>query len=60
MWILLNSDCVHFFTFLIDLRTSDVSVDGYSSFSIFKFTDDETHHLIDRLARLSKDRIYKV
>jgi hypothetical protein len=60
LWTLLNSDCVQFFTFLTDLRSAEFQNDGLSSFSIFRYSDDETHNLINRLSKLAKDRIYQL
>lgn len=53
MWLLVNQDCVVFFNYLNDLRSNDLS----ESFSIFKYCDEETGALIDKLSKLSKDRI---
>ena len=53
MWLLVNQDCVVFYNYLNDLRSNDVS----ESFSIFKYCDEETSQLIDKLSKLSKDRI---
>lgn len=60
IWLLLNADCVQFYVVLADLRTAEFHMDTFSSFSIFKYTDDETHALIQRLARLAKDRIFQI
>lgn len=60
IWMLLNTDSVQFYVFLTDLRTAEFNIDSLNSFSIFKYTDDETHTLITRLAQLAKDRIFKL
>ena len=52
-WFLLNTDCVRFYVDLLDLQTADTD-NGASSFSIFKYADDETHALITRLSILAK------
>ena len=59
-WMLLNVDAVQFHVALTDLRASDFQLDSFVSFSIFKYTDDETHTLISRLAQLAKERVFKV
>ena len=56
MWLLVNQDCVVFFNYLNDLRCSDLN----ESFSIFKYCDEETSQLIDKLCKLSKDRIMQL
>lgn len=53
MWLLLNQDCVAFYIYLNDLRTNDLN----ESFSIFKYCDEETSNNIERLHKLSKERI---
>ena len=58
MWTLLNSDCVAFHTSLTDLRTFE-SINE-REFSIFKMCDNDTNRLIITLAKLAKDRIYRV
>ena len=59
IWILLNSDCVTFFTVLTDIRSSD-SVDGNCKFSIFRYCDANTQLLIDKLTQLAKSRIWRL
>lgn len=58
IWTLLNSDCVQFYSSLADLRTFE-SI-NVSEFSIFKMCDNDTNRLIITLAKLAKERIYKV
>ena len=63
IWTLLNADCVQFHSQLIDLRTFDTVKDNERelfSFSIFKMCDNDTNRLIVALAKLAKDRIFKV
>lgn len=63
IWTLLNSDCVTFYSHLSDLRTFDsvnTAEQDLFSFSIFKMCDNDTNRLIITLARLAKDRMYKV
>lgn len=57
-WILLNSDSVKFFTELIGLKTNEFQLDTFTSYSIFKFSNDETSGLIQRLTQLAKQRCY--
>ena len=53
-WILLNSDAVKFYTELIGLKTTEFQLDTFTSYSIFKFSNDETSGLIQRLTQLAK------
>jgi hypothetical protein len=54
---MLNYDCVHFYSFLIDLRSS---IDYSDAFSIFRYCDSETMIKIDKLYSLAKERIFKL
>lgn len=63
IWNLLNSDCVSFYSHLADLRTFETytSTNGdIHDFSIFKMCDNDTNKLIVTLAKLAKDRIFKI
>ena len=63
IWNLLNADCVAFFSQLADLRNFETHTSNDAdthNFSIFKMCDNDTNKLIITLAKLSKDRIYKV
>lgn len=53
LWLLLNSDSVNFYVYLTDLRSNDID----EAFSIFKFADEDTTRLIERLSQLAKSRI---
>lgn len=57
IWFLLNYDCVHFYNFFIDLRSS---TDYQEAFSIFRYCDTETMAKIDKLHSLAKERIFKL
>lgn len=54
IWLLLNMDCIVFYNYLTDLRTGDL----HENFSIFKYCDEGTNLLIDKLTTLAKERIF--
>ncbi|TNV85624.1 hypothetical protein FGO68_gene6330 [Halteria grandinella] len=59
MWLLINADPVSFHTYLADLRFNQLQDEqSQSLYSIFTFCDEDTMKVIDRLFKLSKDRIY--
>lgn len=54
IWLLINQDCVAFFTYLSDLRFN-INED---QISIFTFCDDETMKLIEKLYKIAKERVF--